>query len=184
MRLRWIVAGALGVLVVSGGVIANRWLNQPSVVTHVESATTSTPAPTIPEVNLASSYFIASVPSNLTVRTHNDSPVRALERYVLASASPEGDQLAITISKTPVGGLPEVADVALRIRNPSLYAKESLSYLPDKALAFSHEQDTFEEAVFLNGQDRYASIVVTGRADRAGILRELLRSTVTSWQWK
>lgn len=185
MRLRWIIMSGVGALLIGGGVVANHWLSQPAVVTHVESATTTDPhSASAPDIDLASSYFAARVPSHLTVRTHQEATGVVLERHILASASPEGDQLAITVAKLPSGGLVEVADVALRMRNPGIYVQDLLAYLPDKALAFSHEQDTFEQAVFLTDHTRYASVVVTGRSDRADRLRELLRSTITSWQWK
>jgi hypothetical protein len=183
---KWLIAAGIGAVVVSAGSVAYRWLNEPAVVTEVRSGNTMGVSEELP-VNreLASPHFSTQVPSNLTLRSQQQQPTATItERYVLAAGAPEGHQLAITIAPLPPGGLTEVPSVVLRLRNPSTYLKETASYVPEDALLFSADTDTFEQTIFMSNERKYAAVAVSGRADRSQQLRTLLETTIREWRWR
>lgn len=184
---RLIVAG-VAVLLAGVAVWVFIWWQSPAETksfTSYEQAGQSVLGSEVTLVSWQTRYFTTSYPDNLRVITSNEvTHGNTSGQYLLGTASlKQTDQLAVTIGSLQGVAFNDLPAIRLRQQHTDTYQPTHRSFLPDNSIAFSSVND-YEVAVFLQAEDTYAAVVVSGSAMRQAELDQALEAVVAHWRWR
>lgn len=161
---------------------AYRWATNPQIGTTTNTQSNSVLGEANELKNLSTGYFSTVYPSNLVLKTNDESTNGPIfGQYLFVSKEPKNQlQIGITVGQLETI-TDDVSQVQMRDRNPARFTETSRPYAPIGAKVYEDKiPETYALTVVWPVNDYYFSITGSGAQDQKATIDEYLEVIISA----